>query len=92
MKLTAEIIGEWKKVYAKNLNHEVPQLRIAADEQLQLCDLALKGLGIIPEAASALPEAGARVPTHWYCVDCDEYVSSLCNLCAGKSPMDKEHT
>jgi hypothetical protein len=38
--MTLERIAEWRKVYSMHLNHEVPQLRQAAMEQLALCDLA----------------------------------------------------
>ena len=41
MTLTKEKILAWRDVYAQRLGHEVPQLRQAAQEQIELCALAL---------------------------------------------------
>ena len=50
-----EQIEAYRVLYAKNLNHEVPQLRQAAVEQIAICDLALSALShpSVPNGRSA---------------------------------------
>lgn len=37
--ISPERIEQWRQVYAMHQHHEVAQLRHAAEEQLQLCEL-----------------------------------------------------
>lgn len=53
--MTKDRILAHREVFARFLKDRVTELRVAAEEKVEICDLALKALGTIPEAAATKP-------------------------------------